>query len=163
MCYVYHTCVGVFSPTFPVHYILRTALIKALEQTTNNLIVAFGTGNWATIFLTLLAVSLLIKDFTELVQREASEACDPVYYDLFPTKQREDVKGANFHTVAYAPCDIICTNYQIARIAQTTKFLKPILELIVVSWKRQLKMQSKYTTLKHSNHAKMVLQKRGIQ
>ena len=42
------------------------------------------------------------KDFTEFVQREASEACDPVY-GLFPAKQREDVKGANFHTVAYAP------------------------------------------------------------
>ena len=42
------------------------------------------------------------NDFTEFVQREASEACDPVY-GLFPAKQREDVKGANIHTVAYAP------------------------------------------------------------
>ena len=40
------------------------------------------------------------EDFTEFVQREA-EACDPVY-GLFSTKQREDVNGANFHTVAYA-------------------------------------------------------------
>ena len=42
------------------------------------------------------------KDFTKFVQREASEACDPVY-GHFPAKQREDVKVANFHTVAYAP------------------------------------------------------------
>ena len=63
LCDVCHTCVGVFRSTFPVHYIVRTALIKALEQTTNNLIVPFGTGNWATIFLTLLAVSLLINQF----------------------------------------------------------------------------------------------------
>ena len=45
LCDVCHTCVGVFPPTFPVHYIVCTALIKALEQTTNNLIVPFGTGN----------------------------------------------------------------------------------------------------------------------
>ena len=45
-CVTFVTRVWVFfPPTFPVHYILLTALIKALEQTTNNLFVPFGTGN----------------------------------------------------------------------------------------------------------------------
>ena len=42
------------------------------------------------------------KDFTAFIQREASDACDPVY-GLFPAKQHEDVKGVNFHTVAITP------------------------------------------------------------
>ena len=41
-------------------------------------------------------------DFTAFIQREASDACDPVY-GLFPAKQRDDVKGVNFHTVAVTP------------------------------------------------------------
>ena len=42
------------------------------------------------------------KDFTAFIQREASDAFDPVY-GFFPAKQREDVKGMNFHTVAITP------------------------------------------------------------
>ena len=39
-----------------------------------------------------------LRDFAAFIQCEASDACDPVY-GLFPAKQRDDVKGVNYHTV----------------------------------------------------------------
>ena len=42
------------------------------------------------------------KEFAAFVQREAVEACDPVY-GVFPAKNRDDVRGANFHTIAVTP------------------------------------------------------------
>ena len=43
-----------------------------------------------------------LRDFAAFIQREASDACDPVY-GLFPAKQRDDVKGVNYHTVTVNP------------------------------------------------------------
>ena len=42
------------------------------------------------------------KEFAAFVQREAVEACDPVY-GFFPANNRDDVRGANFHTIAVTP------------------------------------------------------------
>ena len=39
-----------------------------------------------------------LRDFAAFIQYEASDACDPVC-GLFPAKQRDDVKGVNYHTV----------------------------------------------------------------
>ena len=43
-----------------------------------------------------------LRDFAAFIQREASDACDPVY-GLFPAKQRDDMKGVNYHTVTVNP------------------------------------------------------------
>ena len=43
-----------------------------------------------------------LRDFAAFIQREASDACDPVY-GLFHAKQRDDVKGVNYHTVTGNP------------------------------------------------------------
>ena len=43
-----------------------------------------------------------LRDFAGFIQREASDACDHVY-GLLPAKERDDVKGVNYHTVTVNP------------------------------------------------------------
>ena len=43
-----------------------------------------------------------LRDFAAFIQREASDACDPVY-GLFHAKQCDDVKGVNYNTVTGNP------------------------------------------------------------
>ena len=53
-------------------------------------------------------IYLDFKEFAGFVQREAVEACDPMY-GFFPAEDRDDVRGANFHTIAVTPTDLYNT------------------------------------------------------